>query len=76
MGHYYFHLCDGSHVVPDPEGVELMDLEAARRCALAAAHLTLSQEIKVGGFNPAYRIDIEDESGTVVHSLPLRHAAR
>jgi hypothetical protein len=74
MARYFFHLRDGSDQLLDPEGRELADLETAKHIALACARDTLSQEIKEGRLDLRYRIDLEDSSSTILHSLPLSEA--
>lgn len=74
MALYFFHLRDGGDVALDPDGVELPHLEAARSTALAAARDTLSHGIKTGCLDLRYRIDVENEKGSVLHSLPLRQS--
>ena len=72
MPRFYFHLRDHTDSVIDPEGQELPDLQAAERVALEAARDTLSQEMKAGFLDLRYRIEVEDEAGTVIYSLPLK----
>lgn len=74
MARYYFHLRDGSDHILDPVGIELTDLEAAVVVALRAARDSLSNDIKGGSLDLRYRIDVENEGGSVVHSLPFRDA--
>ena len=74
MSLYFFHLRDGSDQLLDPEGVELPDLKAAEARALAAARDMLSEEMKLGRLDLGYRIEVEDERGRVLHSLPLADA--
>ncbi|MBF7013802.1 hypothetical protein QUC32_03010 [Novosphingobium resinovorum] len=72
MPRFYFHLRDHTDSVIDPEGQELPDLQAAERVALEAARDTLSQEMKGGFLDLRYRIEVEDEAGTVIYSLQLK----
>ena len=75
MARYFLHLRDGTDEILDPEGREFANMEAVRRAVLEGARDVLGNEIKSGGvMDLRYRIDAEDESGTVVYSLPFRHA--
>ena len=55
----------------DPDGIELPDLDAAKREALIAARDTLSHGVREGVLDIRYRIDVEDAEGKILHSLPL-----
>ena len=74
MARYFFHLRDGLDNLLDPEGRELADLREVKRVALSCARDTLSHELRDGRLYLAYRIDVENNSGTIVHTLPLRDA--
>lgn len=74
MGRYFFHLRDDVDDLLDPEGLELPDLQAAHDQALRAARDTLSHEIKSGCIDLRYRIDVEDEAGRLVLTLPFAAA--
>ena len=66
---FYFHLYDDVDA-PDPEGVELPDLEAARKYALRNARFTAGETIKeTGRLVPDHRIDVEDEQGNVLTTV-------
>jgi hypothetical protein len=56
----------------DPEGIDLPDLAAARSQALEAAYSILAADIAEGKVNLSQRIDVEDEAGTIVHSVHFR----
>ena len=71
---FYFHLHNDVEA-PDPDGVELADLEAARHHALRDSRFTVSETIKeTGRLNLSHRIDIEDEDGTVLDTIHFRDA--
>lgn len=74
MGRYFFHLRDDVDDLLDLEGMELPDEHAARSQALKAARDTLSHEMKSGCVDLRYRIDVEDDAGRLVHSLPFAAA--
>jgi hypothetical protein len=69
---FYLHLRNDLDV-PDDEGVELPDLEAARARAIANARFTLAQTaMDEGKINFTHRIDIEDEQGRILDTVWFR----
>jgi hypothetical protein len=48
MAHFYLHLRDGDHLIPDEEGVELPNLFAARPSAAAAGRADFSGSTLAG----------------------------
>ena len=75
MARYFLHLRDHVDEVLDGEGLELLDLEAVKRAVLEGARDVIAHEIKTdGAMNLRYRIDAEDETKNVVHSLPFKDA--
>lgn len=70
---YYFHLyndvisCDG-------EGQDLPDRSAAKRHALAYARDMAAVTVKEGHLNLAHRIEVTDQDGAVVVTMPFREA--
>ena len=74
MRTFFFHLHDGLEV-SDDEGIELPDLEAARRYALTMARFEASEAVKTRGrIVLSHRIDVEDETGAVVATVHFRDA--
>ena len=63
MPRYFFHVCDGSGVTKDEEGLELSDVDAARREALRGARALMADEIQQGFLTLASLIDVDDEAG-------------
>lgn len=53
----------------DPEGVDLPDVAAVAKAALAAARSILSAEVLDGQLPLDMHLDVEDEGGSVVHRL-------
>ena len=74
MARYFFHLRDGSDQLLDPDGLELPNQKAVEAETLRAARDTLSNELRLGRLDLRYRIDVEDETGRLVHRLPLEEA--
>jgi hypothetical protein len=74
MAHYFFHLRDGEDILLDPEGCDLPDLAAIVAKALIGARSILSAEALEGRIPFNMRLDVEDEGGVIVHSLPFADA--
>lgn len=66
MPHFYFHLSNGIGEVPDEEGVDLPDLEAARMQAVAAIRSILSEELSQGLLDLNGMIHITDHAGRLM----------
>ena len=73
MPRYFMHLVDSIDVTLDPEGVE-MPAEAIVGAALLQARDCMAHDVKSGQLDFHYRIDVHDENGELVHSLPFRDA--
>jgi hypothetical protein len=73
MSRIYFHLYDGAEVLIDSEGTNLSIGEAAAR-ALVTARALIADDVLQGRINLRQRIDVEDASGTIVHSVPFVQA--
>ena len=71
---YFFHLRDGVDVLLDPDGCDLKDQEAVEARTLRTARCLLSAEAMEGRLPLYMHIDVEDESGTVLHSLCFEDA--
>jgi hypothetical protein len=73
MPRYFFHLSDGRRTYPDPVGVDLDSLEAARQYAHQDARSLL--ESWMARSSAPWRMIVVDESGSTVLSLALHEAA-
>ena len=71
MRRFYFHLRAGDELVPDEEGIDLPDLSAARREAIAAARELLAEAIKDGKPNVPEAFVIADEEGREIDTVLL-----
>jgi hypothetical protein len=69
---YYFHIHGRDGTIPDDEGSELADEDAARDEALTAVREMVADTIRRGG-NPAdgRKLWVADESGTVLFAIPF-----
>lgn len=65
------HLIESDFDLFDDEGHEVADLVAAHELALSAARDILSHEILTGTLTLNRRIDVTDETGRIVLSVPF-----
>ena len=71
---YFFHLHNDLDVI-DEEGVELLDLEAARMVALHNARFSAAEAIReTGRMVSDHRIDIADDKGNILDTVYFRDA--
>lgn len=73
MPRFFFHLHDGVDV-PDDGGQELPDLAAARAHAVSMARFEVAEAAKAGHIPLSLRIDVEDEHGAVLTTVPFGEA--
>jgi hypothetical protein len=74
MARYFMHLRDSIDELLDPEGREFATMETLREAVLFSARDLIAGDIRNGVVDFRYRIDAEDEQGTIVYSLPFKHA--
>ncbi len=74
MPRYFFHVCNGDGFTEDEEGSVLADQAAARLAAIAAARDIMAEEMRAGQLNPASFIEVEDEAGALLFTLPFSDA--
>jgi hypothetical protein len=73
MPRFYFHLRDGTDVALDDEGTELSPEQIAAKALQSVRHMIAHAAIE-GQIDFRLRVDVEDESGRVVHSAPFAGA--
>ena len=71
---FYFHLSCDDQYIPDLEGCEHADLEAARTEALAGARCMLSTDVKDGRLNLNQRFELHDADGHFLLAIPFSEA--
>ena len=74
MARYFMHLRDGTEQILDPEGLEFPTIEALRKAVLVSARDLMTGDVREGVIDLRFRIDVEDESGDLVYTLPFKHA--
>jgi hypothetical protein len=73
---FYFHLRNDLDV-PDHEGAEFPDLNAALEAAATNARFVLAETVKdEGKINFGHRIDIEDEQGHILETVSFRDVVK
>lgn len=73
---YFFHLRDGEDVLLDPDGQELDSAEKIAPAALREARAIIGEEARAGTILFDKRLEVEDEAGVIVHSLPFLDAVK
>ena len=71
MARFYFHLQDGGELIPDLEGTDLPNCDAARQEALQSAREILSDAIRAGKPKAPEAFVIADEAGRTLDVVPL-----
>jgi uncharacterized protein DUF6894 len=72
---YYFNLTDGNEVIGDDDGIEVPDMRMALIHAQDVIEELRREDISFLGDCLGWRLDIVDESGNLIQSLPLDGAA-
>lgn len=71
MPRYLFDLLHGAERIPDEEGRDLPDLEAARRYAIVAAREIVSEQALKGELPLSYALVVRDERGAILLTIPF-----
>ena len=74
MPRYFMHLRDGTEQILDPEGLEFPNIETMRKAVLVSARDLMTGDIREGVMDLRFRIDVEDEDGEIIYTLPFKHA--
>lgn len=74
MAHYYLHLSNASIEAEDVEGIEAADVANARIVAVDGIRQFLGHELAKGMLDLRGRIDIADDRGVVVATVPFADA--
>jgi hypothetical protein len=72
---FYFHLCDGTDVLLDPDGRELAS-EMIPAAALAEARAIIAADARDGHIRLDHDIQVRDAAGDTVHSIAFEDAVR
>jgi hypothetical protein len=74
VARYFMNLRDGTEELLDPEGIEYASMDALRKAVLVTVRDLMSGDVQRGIVDFRFRIDAEDANGTIVYTLPFRHA--
>lgn len=74
MPRYHFNLDDGLGHVPDKEGQELADEEAARAEAVRSARSMIAADVMEGWLDLGGRIEVTDAAGTKLFTIEFEDA--
>lgn len=74
MSRYYLQLRNHASEMLDPDGTECFDTGSLRNVVLVNARDIIAGDVKNGVLDLSFRIDAEDASGVLVHSLPFADA--
>jgi hypothetical protein len=72
MPKFYFHIRDDAGLIPDEEGMELPDIDAARKEAETGAREILADALRAHKEVDGKRIEIANQSGEVLDSFKVR----
>ncbi|MGZ8285843.1 MAG: DUF6894 family protein [Allosphingosinicella sp.] len=70
---FFFHIHDDFEFT-DEQGIDMADAASARVAALAGARGMMSEQVKKGRLSLHHRIEVEDEDGDAILSLPFGDA--
>jgi hypothetical protein len=73
MPRYFLHLRKPSNDLLDTEGTSMLE-DAVTSAALAAARDCMAHDVRAGRLDLTYRIEVQDEAGEIVHTLPFAEA--
>ncbi|GJE56952.1 DUF6894 family protein [Methylobacterium thuringiense] len=73
---YYLNIRDGSNLVEDHEGSDLLNLDEARGEAMKAARQILAEKVLTDAVIDGQVFEITDETGAVKATVPLKSVLR
>lgn len=76
MAKFYFHSRNANEFIEDDWGVDLPDLEAARKEAMRAAREIIAEQLLNDRAIPDEAFEIVDANGSVLAYIPLKAAIR
>lgn len=74
MARYFFDLHECGSVAADDDGIEHVSLDDARDEAVRAAREIMCSELGEGRLCLSCRIEVKDEAGAVVLTVPFKDA--
>lgn len=74
MARFYFQLYNRVGYVPDQQGQELQDLDAARREAIGSIRSMIGEDAKQGLVDMQGRIEVRNEAGELLEVIRFADA--
>jgi len=74
MARYFLHLSNSVGYLRDDEGIDVTNSDEAGRIAAQTIRSMLSEEVKQGRFDLRGRIEIADDHGNTVRTVPFHEA--
>ena len=74
MALYFLHLRDATNELLDLEGQEYATLSSLRTAVLATVRDLMMGDLRDGVLDFHSRLDAQDQSGKIVHTLPFSRA--
>ena len=74
MPRFYMHLRDGTDELLDPDGVNYASVDDLRTAVLAIVRNLIGADVVEGVIDLRFRLNAEDQEGTIIHSLPFANA--
>ena len=72
MPRFHFHIRDGATLLEDREGADFASVDAAREDAAAASREVLAERLQAGQPLDGLQLEIRDEAGQLVATVPIR----
>ena len=71
MARYFFHIRDGSRLIPDEEGMELASIDAAWIEAHASADDLARQAVRAASSRGPWAVEVSDYAGVVFGTVKV-----
>ena len=71
MALFFLHIRNGDQLIPDPDGAELADLDAARAEARRATQELVNEGLVTRRTAPSQSIEIWDDAGNQLEVVPI-----
>ncbi|WP_375402686.1 DUF6894 family protein [uncultured Sphingomonas sp.] len=76
MARFYFHLLERGPTFEDHDGIELIDLDAARQQAICSASAVIGAELESGELCVGCRVDITNIAGKTFATVPIKETVK
>ncbi|WP_375428069.1 DUF6894 family protein [uncultured Sphingomonas sp.] len=76
MARFYFQFPERGPTFEDHDGIELIDLDAARQQAICSADAVIGAEVKTGELCVGCRVDIIKVAGKTFATVPIKDTVK